>query len=400
MGLTGHREGGRAAPESRTAEGSWMSRRTYVVVGAFLALAAAAVIGGVLASRGDNASAERMREARMLLKNAAAPGRIDKIVNGGEADRSALDSPAEEDYENRAFPASAVAFAQTENALKAARKVLKHEGVRFAKSWDAIGPDTVDVDTFGTQTFGPPTQWSGRISALVVSPRCNSESCRVYIGAAGGGVWRTNNALAQRAEWRQVSDGEIPTTSIGSLTIDPTDPTGRTIYAGTGEGNGASDNEAGVGLYKSTDGGEHWSLVPGSLAVAKDRAISAVTIDPANANHILIGTTVARHGLSSESGGRFTPPNAPLIGLYQSFDGGATFTLALNRPQDPVNPASANGGDFYRGGVSEIRYDPNDPHTFYAAMFGYGLFRSSDNGATFENIYPDTLSATDLLSVR
>src|SRR5919201_5560409 len=100
MGLTGHREGGRAAPQSRTAEGSWMSRRTYVVLGAFLVLAAAAVIGGVVATRGENASAERMREARMLLKKAAAPGRIDKIENGGEADRSGLDSPAQEDYQN------------------------------------------------------------------------------------------------------------------------------------------------------------------------------------------------------------------------------------------------------------------------------------------------------------
>ena len=41
--------------------------------------------------------------------------------------------------------------------------------------------------------------------------------------------------------------------------VDPTDPTGRTIYVGTGEPNGSSDSEAGVGLYKSTDGGRSWT---------------------------------------------------------------------------------------------------------------------------------------------
>jgi hypothetical protein len=264
------------------------------------------------------------------------------------------------------------------------------------------------VDTFGTQTFGPPTQWSGRITSLAIDPKCGSDGCKLYVGAAGGGVWKTNDALAPKPDWKQISDGEIPSTSIGSLYVDPTDPTGRTIYAGTGEPNGSSDSEAGVGLYRSTDGGNHWSLVPGSDAVAKDRGIGAIAVDPANRSHIVIGTAVARHGLSSKSGGRYTPPDAPTIGVYSSTDGGASFGLILNRPQDPVIPSSANGGDFFRGGVTKILYDPNDAHTFYASMFGYGLFRTTDDGASFDQIYTDTLSnepalgvdGPDLLGVR
>ena len=330
-----------------------MSTRRKVVITAFaaLVLVAAAALAAVL-TRGEHESLkqERMREARMLLKSAASPGRVDK-VGEGEADRSGGKSPAVEEYENRAFPNANIAFAQTENSIKEARRILKHTGTKFPRPWEEIGPDTLNVDTLGTQTFGPPTQWSGRVTALAVDPKCGTSGCTLYVAAAGGGVWKTNNALGSTQSWKQISEDDIPSTAIGSLYIDPTDPTGRTIYAGTGEPNGSSDSEAGVGLYRSTDGGNHWSLVPGSYAVAKDRGIGAIAVDPANRNHIVIGTDVARHGLSSKSGGRYTPPDAPTIGVYSSTDGGASFSLILNRPQDPVIPTSANGGDFFRGGV-------------------------------------------------
>src|SRR5438270_892144 len=106
---------------------------------------------------------------------------------------------------------------------------------------------------------------------------------------------------------------------------DTTDATGNTIYVGTGEENGSSDNEAGLGVYKSTDGGNHWSVLPGSVAAAKDRGVGDIAIDPTNPSHIYIGTMVARHGVSSSNGGRFTPPGAPRLGLYESKDGGNTF---------------------------------------------------------------------------
>ena len=108
--------------------------------------------------------------------------------------------------------------------------------------------------------------------------------------------------------WKQISDGQIAFDAIGYLLVDPTDPSGATLYAGTGEPNGSSDSEAGVGVYRSTDYGAHWSLLPGSQTVAHDRAIGGIAIDPNNRNHIFIATDEARHGLSSNSGGRFTPP--------------------------------------------------------------------------------------------
>ena len=220
---------------------------------------------------------------------------------------------------------------------------------------------------------------------MVADPKCDSHQCRLYVGAAGGGVWRTDNALSRNPHWKSLDRG-LDTTSIGALLIDPTDKSGHTIYVGTGEPSGSGDSEAGLGLYKSTDRGEHWKLVPGSYAVAKDRGIGEIAVDPKNPRHIFIGTTVARHAGSGVSGGRFTPPGAPTIGLYESTDGGASFQLRFNLPQDPVNPNSPNGSDFFKGGVTDIEYDPADANTLYFTMFDYGVFRLTGAGAP-QNIY-------------
>jgi Arc-like DNA binding domain len=368
-----------------------MTLRTKLAFAVLAVLALLAAAGGIAAAvghgGGGNQSVLALSRAA-ATKNHTAPARIERILQGNEAGEEA--SAAQEMYSDQAYPASSISATQVMASHNADARVKSH-GDRGHRDWQELGPDTLNVDTLATQSFGPPTQWSGRDTALAVSPKCKSEECRLYVAAAGGGIWMTNNALSRHPSWQQISDGQIPTTSIGSMLIDPTDPSGRTIYVGTGEPNGASDNEAGLGLYKSTDAGRHWSLVPGSWDVAKDRAIGAIAVDPNNPQHIFIGTDVARHGLSSRSGGRYTPPDGrdPPLGLYESKNGGATFTANTLKPQDVVNPGSANGSDFYKAGVTSIQYDPNDPSTLYFTIWDYGLFRSNDNGATNTQIYTD-----------
>ena len=75
--------------------------------------------------------------------------------------------------------------------------------------------------------------------------------------AASGGA---TTALSPNPHWKNISDDELDSTSIGSILVDPTDASQKTIYVGTGEPNGSGDSEAGIGLYKSTDGGDHWTL--------------------------------------------------------------------------------------------------------------------------------------------
>ena len=291
---------------------------------------------------------------------------------------------------NQAYPYTAVSYDQTIGAYNAYLSLsAKHSYGLDDHAWHLIGPTTGNVPTQVTYT-GSASTASGRVTAIAVGSPCDVNLCRVWVGAAGGGVWEADNGLAIQPDWHSSSDG-LASNAIGSIVIDPNDPTGKTLYVGTGEQNGSSDSEAGVGLYRSGDYGQSWSLVRGSVAVAKDRAIGAIAIDPINPLHIYIGTDVARHGASAVNGGRFTPPNAPQVGLYESTDGGKTFTLAFSKPSDSVDPTSPNGSDFFRGGVTKIAFDSTGltgglSSRLYFAMFDYGVFRRVENGS-FEQIF-------------
>ncbi len=327
------------------------------------------------------------------------------IGNGGED--SSRDGAAQEAYENRAYPATFIAAPQQQAAAKAANAIGKLPAGKKT-NWQEVGPSGVSADAFvASESTGATagTIFSGRTTAIAVAPNCTALSCAVFIGTAGGGVWQADNALASQPNWHPSSSG-IPSNAIGSLVFDPNDPSGKTLYVGTGEPNGSGDSEAGVGLYKSTDGGKNWTLVAGSTAanapcadnptsltcpVATGRSIGAVAIDPADKNHILIGTDVARHGSSSSNGGRFTPPDSAQVGLYESTDGGATFSPALILTQDTVVPGSATGGDFFRGGVSDIElYRASGETQVYTAAFDYGVYRRSmtqDGDTAFHQIF-------------
>jgi hypothetical protein len=364
------------------------SRRLVLLLGVLAVSVAGAVSAAVLTTSSSSSALGHS------LKRGDAPA-IARFEANGE--RSAV-TFAEEDYSNRAYPSSNINFAQLQAAHDAATRINARVGQGSnLNSWQSLGPNGINVDPLATQTDGPATNWSGRITAIGINPTCTKYNCRVYVAAAGGGIWRANDGLAMHPTWKQISDGQIPSNAIGYLLVDPTDPSGATIYAGTGEPNGSSDSEAGVGVYRSTDYGDHWSLLPGSLAVAQDRAVGGIAIDPNNRNHIFIATDEARHGLSSNSGGRFTPPGAPLIGVYASTNGGGTFSPNLILPQDSVNPGSTTGGDTQYGGAMRIVYDPWNSSRLFVAVDGYGLYRSSNNGGSWEQIYQDTTDCQNCL---
>src|SRR3954452_7033336 len=144
------------------------------------------------------------------------------LGQGSDESGEAAQSAAQEDYANRAYPSETIGFGQTARAIAAGKKV-KGNGSKLNAKWKELGPDTLEVGQFGTQNLMVPTQWTGRIAALAVDTRhCSEVACKLYIGSAGGGVWETNNALAQRPSWHEQNDG-LDSRAIGSITIDPTD---------------------------------------------------------------------------------------------------------------------------------------------------------------------------------
>src|SRR5207248_6727123 len=142
-------------------------------------------------------------------------------------------------------------------------------GVNLLAGWSLAGPSTAndpDVLTFS----GAPYTTSGRVTALAVDPSCSTRRCRAWAAAAGGGVWRTDKALAgSGVNWTFVS-GDFATSAIGTLTYDAAH---NTLYAGTGEPNSSGDSEAGFGIYKSTDGGDTWTHLAANTSVPTGAAV-------------------------------------------------------------------------------------------------------------------------------
>ena len=135
-----------------------------------------------------------------------------------------------------------------------------------------------------------------------------NDKCTLYVAAAGGGVWRPTRRSPARAHWDFIS-GSFGTNAIGSLLIDPSDPSGNTVYAGTGEPNASGDSEAGVGIYKSTDGGDTWTLVPGS-DIFFQRAIGDMALD--NDGNLLVPIASAVRGISSVTSGACRAPTTAI----------------------------------------------------------------------------------------
>ena len=194
----------------------------------------------------------------------------------------------------------------------------------------------------------------------------------------------------------------LPTNAFGSLIVDANDASGNTLYAGSGEPNGSGDSEAGLGLFKSTDGGQSWSLVAGSQAVAINRSIGAIAVKPGAPGTIYIGTDVARHGSSAVER---RPPHAAERSRARRLQvDRRRRDLRRSRPtwpsKTPPNPAPpASGVDWFQGGITKLEFDPNNADAVYAAVVGYGLWRSNDGGTTWRQVF-QTMNPADTFGDR
>jgi hypothetical protein len=291
------------------------------------------------------------------------------IANEGPSASYAAQQEAE-----RAYPADSVPVAATANSQ--ATWAALQSGGRGQGSWQPIGPTQAKYPAVLDQFLAGGSEYtaSGRVTAMAIGGCKDGNKCSLYLGAAGGGVWVADKATDRNGlvNW-QFRSGSFGTNAIGSLLVDPSDPSGNTAYAGTGEGNASADSEAGVGIYKTTDGGATWSLLPGS-SIFRDRAVGTMTFD--GAGNLLVGISSAIRGVSSVSSGGAvgcpTPSGCAVRGVYRQT--GATFSLVW-----PCNVACVRG-------VNEVQVDPNNPNVIYAASFGQGIWRSLDNGATWAQI--------------
>jgi hypothetical protein len=355
-----------------------VSKRLRALAALFVVVAAA-VAASLLLGSSERVSAQR---------DAGEPGssayerHMDEL---GMADKEGPASYADQMAELNAYPADSVTADEIAGAQAAFSSIKGHgygRGKHSTTSWYSLGP-TSEIYPSSLNRHGSEYVASGRISALAMSPTCDKSRCTVWAGAAGGGVWRTDKALSGNPNWTNVSDGFFGTNAIGTLTYDAAH---HTLYAGTGELAASGDAEAGLGIYKSTDNGDTWTALGGNSNFT-NRTIRAITIDPSDPTgktfYVADGRGV--HGISSTTAGAVSNiPGSPPWGLFKTTDGGQNFTLL-----DPI-PNFFNGQATTFGaprGVNNVLLDPSNPQIVYAASYAQGVFRSNDGGATWVNIH-------------
>ena len=76
-----------------------------------------------------------------------------------------------------------------------------------------------------------------------------------YMGTAGGGVWKTEDA---GNTWKSISDGYFGG-SIGAVAVADSDP--NVLYVGGGEQTLRGNVSSGWGVWKSTDAGKSWQYI-------------------------------------------------------------------------------------------------------------------------------------------
>lgn len=216
--------------------------------------------------------------------------------------------------------------------------------------------------TFGqleARAIGPAVM-GGRITAIEGE---NKDPRTLYVGTAGGGVWKTKTG---GYTFEPLFD-KYPQ-SIGAIAIDQQHPD--TVWVGTGESNMRNSVAVGLGIFRSTDGGRNWS----KMGLENSEHISKIIIHPTQSNTLYVAVPGK---LWSDS---------PDRGLYKTTDGGKTWEKILYTDE--------------KTGCADIIMDPRNPEVLWASMWqfrrtpysfvsggpGSALYKSTDGGKNWRKI--------------
>ena len=376
-------------------------RRRLVAVGVVAGIAAAVAAGGLLSGGGGAPGAGPVLETEelspMLAKRLGALATAAPPGSKQEGDRSLADdewvkhaTPGLDAIPSAAIAGASSAWSQLSGRSGLSRGNWKPLGPTWAKGLPNQYRDR-NVYNSGTPDF------SGRIAHTVIDPSCrgggggdnSGNRCRLWIANANGGVWRTNNALADSPTWQYLSEG-FGHNNVARLELDPNDRQSDTIWAGTGEPNACGSGcEAGVGLYKSTNGGNRWTgpfgqtsgaaCAPGqsSCNAFYNRGVGSIEVKPGNSNVMFAASGRAIRGLLSAccGGADALIPGAAHFGLYRSTNGGQSWELVHQGAAEPLHggtpptTVSLSATPCSPRGTRRVMIDPADPNTVYASSF-------------------------------
>ena len=201
----------------------------------------------------------------------------------------------------------------------------------------------------------------GRSAAVTGVP---GDPMTFYMGATGGGVWKTTNG---GSTWENISDGFFGG-SIGAVAVSPSHP--NVLYVGGGEVTVRGNVSPGTGMYKSIDGGRSWA----AIGLEKSRHIPRIRIHPDNPDIVYVAVLGDLFADSDERG------------VFKSTNGGESWERMLFANE--------------RAGAVDLVFDPVNPEVLYASTWnvrrtpydfssggpGSGLWKSEDGGANWTSL--------------
>ncbi len=418
------------------------------------------VLSGLMLGSCSHVS-ERATDAQLVSPNQENSVAVWPKRSIGTRDRP--NARAEWFYGQRAYPQAKIPEGARQKALLQASKipeVAKREtdGSKASANslWTPVGP--LGFNSLIAPSWG---QMSGRVRSIAIDP---TNADRLLLGVSTGGVWLSNDG---GGNWTPLTDNQ-PSLVIGAVAFAPSNP--QIIYAGTGEGNGSYYS---VGILKSTDGGASWNVL--GATDFNRAAIAGLLVDPTNPDVVVLcatkGSLGSRGGAlaedsiggiyrSTDGGQSYTltannfcrglhsvPDDFNVMyhsatgvgaqnGLYRSEDAGQSWSLvsgAVNgedvqrlaiglsrdgsriyiggqKGEDIVIQRSADGGQSWSDPLLTPLPDsnesaPGNPLTYCESQCDYdnviavnpfnpddvffggvGLFRSTDGGATFDRV--------------
>ncbi len=175
--------------------------------------------------------------------------------------------------------------------------------------------------------------------SIVVMEMDPNDSNVLYGGSWGSGMYKS---LDGGLTWAMINQG-LDYLYINSLAMDPLNPA--ILYAGTYE----------HGVYKTTDGGATWAATgPGMSEIP---IVYTLAVDPVTPNVVYAGTRNQQPG----------PPWGG--GLYKTTDGGGTWV----KSKYGINEEW----------IYDIKIDPGNHNTLYAASHSKGVFKSTNAAASW-----------------
>jgi trimeric autotransporter adhesin len=127
-------------------------------------------------------------------------------------------------------------------------------------TWVERGPDTDVVGASNGNTRPGNGKTAGRVRAMW-EDLGDPTGKTVWTGGIAGGLWKTTDITANPAGWTSINDF-YENLAVASICQDPTDF--NIMYFGTGEKAINADAVRGAGLWRSTDHGVTWSIMPGT----------------------------------------------------------------------------------------------------------------------------------------